>query len=130
MKPAIFHLGSAGVVTDPMELLRTAFMHSFTATAQQGKGMGNVTSMQYISGRYGDNPRELMLQLERQLTNYYTNFFPEGATVIAEEQDPGEDTRYTIRLGISVVSDGETYQLSEVLAIDPENTLSRIQDAL
>lgn len=105
-------------------------MYAFTATAQQGKGLGAVCSIQYISGQYGNRPRELLLQLESQLTEYFQRYFPEGATVTTEEKNQGEDTRYTVSLGIAVIHSGVTYQLTEVLSLDPDMTLKRIQDAL
>lgn len=130
MEPALFPLSDKGIITDPQTKLSKLFMYAFTATAQQGKGLGDVCSIQYISGLYGNRPKELLLQLENQLTTYFQRYFPDGAIVTTEELTTGDEARYTISIGVSVVHQSVTYQLHEVLALDPDMTLTRIQDAL
>lgn len=129
MKPGILHLGPKGVVTEPEELLRQLFFDSFTATAQQAKGMGPVFSIQYVSGLYGNNPQELIRQLEAGMREYYGAYFPEGAVVSVREVTP-EATRFTLEISVRVTSSGVAYELHETLRLDPGNTMSKIQDAI
>lgn len=129
MKPGLLHLGPKGLVTEPESLMRQLFFDSFTATAQQGKGMGQVFSIQYTSGLYGNNAKELERQLEEGLRNYYGAYFPEGVTVTTRELNPGKETRYTIEISIRVKHSGKSYDLNEVLMLDPDNTMRKIQDA-
>ncbi|UKZ10919.1 hypothetical protein CZP2022_196 [Vibrio phage C-ZP2022] len=128
-QPVVLHLGAKNVVKDPEDLLRMLFIQAYTATAQQGKGLGNVFSFQYLTGLYGNEPKEFIRQMESQFGEYLRAYFPEGASVIVSDVDSHESARYTIELSARITHGGQSYQLSEVLRIDPDKTLTRITNA-
>ncbi|QNI21060.1 hypothetical protein [Vibrio phage vB_pir03] len=129
-QPVVLHLGAKNVVKDPEDLLRMLFLQAYTATAQQGKGLGKVFSFQYLTGLYGNEPKEFVRQLESQFGDYLKSYFTEGALVTVTDVNSDEAARYTIELSARVTYGGQPYQLSEVLRLDPDKTLTRITDAL
>ncbi len=127
-EPAIFSLGPKGIITAPEELMRMLFMHAFEADhSQSTMHQESVFSFQWLAAMHGHDPAEFSQELETGLQRYFGRYFPEGTDVSVEEIDPGERTRYWLRIDISVTHKGIPYQLGDRLYRDNSQDIIKLE---
>lgn len=126
--PAIFSLSSKGIITDPLEILRTVFKHGLCANKSQTLYFSNQTlSIQYVRSQYGGEPEAHANNLETELLRAYRAYFTQGEDlrVNVEVINKTIDS-YDLKISARVIANGETYHLYQALKEDSSQTIEDI----
>lgn len=128
---AILHLGAKGVVTDPNEILRLAYIHAFEANHSQSvMHKDKVMSVQWIAASYASEPSLFCDELTKEFRAYYERWFPGNVEVKIWEKNPGEKVKYHVNISITVTHQGKSYTLENALFRDNTSDITTFNKAL
>lgn len=110
-------LGSEGWVEDPGRQLNVSFAHSLASDKIQSTVYGgNITSLMDTITKFHTDPERLMVEVQKQYTNFYNRIF-DTAEVITRYEMLGTN-EYTLIISIVVSRAGVNYALSYTGLLD------------
>lgn len=119
MSQPVPSLSTFGFIQNPAEKVDLLLTHFVYADKSQSPLFGkNVASLPYILQQNSNNIAAACADMQRDLSAYIGRYFNEGVSVDATytEEDPDKsNTQIRIKLFITVVESGATYQVTKLL---------------
>lgn len=118
VSPVVGRLGTSGWARTPEERM-AALLNNYRACAYSQSTIysGHIKSMTMAQFRSAQDPESLATITRRDLEELYGNVFPESVDVTADiVYDENNTSRYSLEVSVTVVENGETYRLRDVLS--------------
>jgi hypothetical protein len=115
--PPVPTLSIAGWISAPVDKADVLMSHFFEAEKSQTHLYGdNVSSLQWLVQRHGNDPSNMSFQLRSTLEAYLNRYF-DTAQVTVNVNDDGTP-RYELQVYMQVVADGKTYSIGKLLQVN------------
>lgn len=119
-------LSTRGWLTTPSDILDNEFGNFLlNEYSQTHMYVGHIASFPYLVQRYGHDRFELNIAVQDTLRRLLECFFDTvSVEAIAEQISPDDDSKYYLRIAVTVIHEGLSYNLSKETATVDSKTKS------